>query len=162
MASAMGMLGEGASGSPGGAKEQSHRENPMGHTYTRLLTHIVFSTKGRYPFITEELGLRLYAYMGGIVREFGGTALRINGMRDHVHVLAAIPATSSVADLLRTVKANSSGWIHITFPNLQKFAWQSGYPAFSVTPDQSEAVEAYIAGQADHHRKVSYQDEVRA
>jgi putative transposase len=133
----------------------------MGHTYTRLLVHIVFSTKARHPIITDDIAPRLHAYLGGIIREQGGTALRIGGVRDHVHILAAIPTSVCVADLLRTVKSNSSGWVHDTFPALAAFAWQSGYSAFSVSPEDSERVEAYIAMQAEHHRKVSYQDEVR-
>ena len=134
----------------------------MGHTYTRLLAHIVFSTKGRLPLITDDIAPRLHAYIGGIVREAGGTALRINGVNDHLHILASVPTTSSIADLLRTIKANSSGWVHTTFPNSTTFSWQSGYSAFSVSPEESDRVEAYIAGQADHHRIVSYQDEVRS
>jgi putative transposase len=52
----------------------------MGHTFTNLLTHVIFSTKDRKPLITSELKADLLAYMGGIVRQLGGTALLINGM----------------------------------------------------------------------------------
>jgi hypothetical protein len=41
------------------------------------------------------------------------------------------------------------------------FAWQNGYGAFSVSESSVEAVTAYISDQAEHHRKFSYQEELR-
>ena len=61
---------------------------------------------------------------------------------------------------MRDVKANSSGWVHQKFPAQHKFAWQTGYAAFSVSHDDVDAVRAYIANQEEHHRTVSYQEEV--
>ena len=61
----------------------------------------------------------------------------------------------SVSNLMRTVKARSSKWIHETFPPLHTFAWQEGYSVFSVSKSQEPAVKKYIAGQAAHHRSTS-------
>jgi len=84
----------------------------MPHTFTSLLVHVIFSTKDRAPELSPELAARLSPYMGGIVRECKGTALIVNGPTDHVHLLLSIPATISMADMLRVLKANSSRWVH--------------------------------------------------
>lgn len=131
----------------------------MSHTYAHLLVHVVFSTKDRAPRLTPELQPRLFPYMGGIVRELTGTALLINGTTDHVHLLLRLPATCALADLVRTVKANSSRWIHEDFPNPDRFAWQTGYGAFSVSESNCARVLNYIRRQEQHHRRLSFQDE---
>jgi putative transposase len=131
----------------------------MAHTHTNLLFHIVFSTKERLPMLDMDLKLRLFAYMGGIFRELGGTALLINGPADHVHILALLPAKLGVSEVVGKVKANSSGWVHSEFPDKWSFAWQTGFAAFTVSHSQKQAVLDYIADQEDHHRKVSFKEE---
>ena len=42
------------------------------------------------------------------------------------------------------------------------FAWQSGYAAFSVSQSNVKAVMEYIVTQEEHHRKIGFQDELRA
>ena len=132
----------------------------MAHSFTNLLTHIVFSTKTRAPLIDSDLAARLHPYLGGIVRELGGTALEINGTTDHVHLLTRLPASVALADALRIMKTNSSRWVHQTWPDRRSFAWQTGYGAFSVSQSNVEDVRAYIANQEKHHRRMSFQEEL--
>jgi hypothetical protein len=47
----------------------------MSHTFTKLLTHVIFSTKERRSLMDDELQMRLLPYLGGIIREMGGTPL---------------------------------------------------------------------------------------
>ena len=131
----------------------------MGHTYSKLMVHVVFSTKDRAPTLDSELKPRLFAYMGGIVRELGGTALLINGPADHVHILMLFPAKIALSEMMGKLKANSSGWVHREFPAKRAFAWQTGFAAFSVSLSQKQAVLDYIAGQEEHHRKLSFKEE---
>ena len=131
----------------------------MGHTYSKLMVHVVFSTKDRAPTLDSELKPRLFAYMGGIVRELGGTALLINGPADHVHILMLFPAKIALSEMMGKLKANSSGWVHREFPAKRAFAWQTGFAAFSVSVSQKLAVLNYIAGQEEHHRKLSFKEE---
>ena len=102
----------------------------MPGTYSQLLLHIVFSTKGRAPWITPEVAERLYPYIGGIIRAERGVLYDIGGVEDHVHLYLRWRPDGSVSDLLRTVKARSSKWVHDTFPSLGAFAWQEGYSVF--------------------------------
>ena len=130
----------------------------MTHTFSNLLTHVIFSTKDRFPLISSELKPDLLAYMGGIVRELDGKALTIGGTVDHVHLLVSLPPTLALADALRVLKANSSRWVHET-KGRSKFAWQAGYGAFSVSRSNMPKVIKYISEQEEHHRKVTFQEE---
>jgi REP element-mobilizing transposase RayT len=139
--------------SPGGATQI------MAHTFTHLLTHIVFSTKDRAPLLDAELKSRLFAYIGGIIRELDGQIMLINGPTDHVHILTTFPARTSLSDFMRDLKANSSGWVHKEFPTRGYFAWQTGYGAFAVSHSNLESVKEYIRNQEEHHRKLTFKEE---
>ncbi|HEV8131130.1 MAG TPA: IS200/IS605 family transposase [Acidobacteriota bacterium] len=133
----------------------------MAHTLTDLIAHIVFSTKNRHPFIDAELKDRLFPYLGGIVRQLGGKCLIVNGVADHVHLLVHYPPMRCVSKLLGILKSNSTGWVRETWPRRLSFAWQTGYSAFSVSQSNTSDVYNYIANQERHHRRISFQDELR-
>jgi putative transposase len=126
-------------------------------SYISLLTHIIFSSKDRHHLIDEPLRTRLFQYMGGIITDMAAKPIIINGPANHVHILASMPAKISVSDFMRTVKANSSRWVHENFS--ETFEWQKGYGAFSVSPSQARTVENYIAGQVEHHKRVTFEEE---
>jgi REP element-mobilizing transposase RayT len=134
----------------------------MADAFTNLVYHLVFSTKHREPSIIESLRDRLYAYMGGIVRQQRGKLFEIGGMPDHVHLLVRLRADASVSETLRTIKANSSRWMNETLPQPKGFRWQAGYGAFSVSESQIPGVRRYIRGQAEHHAKTSFKEELMA
>ena len=133
----------------------------MAHSFVSGLFHCAFSTKGRRKLITPDLQERLWPYMGGIARENGMTALSIGGVDDHVHLLLAISSTISISKALQLIKGVSSKWVHDTFPKHQLFSWQEGYGAFTIGVSQTDRTTAYIQSQAEHHRKLSFQDEFR-
>ena len=130
----------------------------MSHTYTNLLTHIIFSTKDREPLITAALHGDLLAYLGGIMRELGGALRAANARPDHVHLLCSLPPTMATSDALRLLKTNSSRWMHRD-RQLAGFDWQTGYGAYSVSHSVAPAVARYIGDQERHHRRVTFQEE---
>jgi putative transposase len=132
----------------------------MPGTYSQLLFHIVFSTKNREPWIAPEVADRLYPYMGGIIRAEKGVLYDIGGIEDHVHMYLRWRTDASISDLMRTVKARSSKWVHETFQSLDAFAWQEGYSVFTVSKSQEKAVKKYIAGQREHHKKKDFKSEL--
>ena len=85
----------------------------------------------------------------------------VGGVADHVHLLAALGRTIAVAEMVKEVKRSSSLWIKEKAAIQRDFAWQSGYGAFSIGFSQLEEVRRYLAGQEEHHRKISFQDEFR-
>ena len=98
----------------------------MAHSYVMLVLHIVFSTKGRMPFIGAVHRDRLYAYMGGIIRNERGLLLEVGGMPDHVHLLARFRASVSLSEMLKLIKGRSSHWMN-GLPDLgYHFDWQAG------------------------------------
>ena len=124
----------------------------MAHTHSNILVHAIFSTKDRRPLLDKDLKPSMHAYLGGIVREIGGVAIRINGTADHVHMLLRVPPVVAIADMIRDVKASSSKWA-------DRFAWQTGYGAFSVSESAAQRVIRYIEEQEQHHRKMTFQEE---
>ena len=136
----------------------------MGRTYTSLTYHIVFSTKYRQSLILPDFQEELYRYIGGIIRSKEGVQLEIGGTMDHVHIMAALPAKISVSDMLRFIKTNSSSWVNQRpgMENQQKFEWQPGFGAFTVSHSGKEKLRAYIQNQKQHHAKKTYKDEFLA
>jgi putative transposase len=134
----------------------------MGHTFTNHLFHVVFSTRDREPWLRDDCRRRLYDYLGGIAHNHAGIPLGVNGTEDHVHLLVRLSPDVAVSDFLRDLKANSSSWLHETFQGLAGFAWQSGYGSFSVSESRWRQVANYIARQGEHHRRMSFAEELAA
>lgn len=132
----------------------------MPGTFSKILLHIVFSTKHRERWIDASLAEKLYPYMGGIIRSEGGVAYNVGGVEDHVHLLIRWKPDGRLSDLMRIVKSRSSRWVHETRKGLAEFAWQEGYSAFSVSHSQRDAVDSYIANQAAHHQEMDYRTEL--
>jgi putative transposase len=122
-----------------------------------LHTHFVFSTKDREPQIKPEWQERLYAYIGGIVRVKKCRLIAAGGMEDHVHLLVGMHQSVAPADLVRDVKASSSGWVHDELK--EPFEWQTKYGAFAVSKSGLDAVVQYINTQAEHHKRMTFQEE---
>jgi putative transposase len=131
----------------------------MGHTFSQLLYHLVFSTQYRAGLIGPGFREELHSYLGGIVRNEGGSLVTIGGMPDHVHLLVRLKPTIRLPDLLRSVKANSSRWVHERADLPRGFAWQEGYGAFTVSQSSAPAVFRYILNQEHHHRRRSFEQE---
>lgn len=133
----------------------------MPQSFANLLIHVIFSTKHRQNSIDNEWSTRLYEYLSGTLRKLGSPLIVGGGMPDHVHLLVSLSRETSVVELVRNVKANSSRWIHETIPNHSDFAWQAGYAAFSVSESAVMDVRQYIEQQQKHHQTRSFRDELR-
>ena len=146
---------------PGGAEVHAPLDE-MPQSFSCLHYHLIFSTKERAPLLVGELPSRLYAYIGGVLRNERGTLVAAGGMPDHAALLVSLSRESSLSDVVRQIKSSSSRWIHETIPDLRRFAWQAGYAAFAVSYSHIETVKRYIATQADHHRNVTFEEEFLA
>lgn len=133
----------------------------MSSSYCNLLYHIVFSTKGREPWLMPSIRPRIQEYLGGAIRAEEGIALVVNGTADHVHILAKLRQDKALSKLIGELKANSSGWISRAFPEVAGFAWQEGYGAFTVSESLVPKVPSYIVRQQEHHRTVSFLEEFK-
>ena len=70
--------------------------------------------------------------------------------------------TITSSDWVKEIKRVSSVWIKQREPLLTAFAWQGGYGAFSVSASAIDKIREYIAGQQEHHKKQTFQEEYRA
>lgn len=133
----------------------------MPQSLAQILVHLVFSTKHREPSLADDIRDELHAYIGGIVGNQKGTLLKAGSVVDHIHLLIAHPRTCAPSDLVQEIKTGSSKWLKTKAERYVDFHWQSGYGIFSISPTHRPALEQYIAGQAEHHHKVTFQEEYR-
>lgn len=130
----------------------------MAQSLTKLLVHFVFHIKNCE--IREAEFTELYAYIGAIIKDNDSLPLIINGVANHLHILCVLSKNIALAKLVENVKRHSSRWIKTKDEQYyQNFAWRAGYGAFSVSPSIGEKTRAYIANQAEHHRKLSFREE---
>ena len=134
----------------------------MSQSHCNLIYHLVFSTKERRPFLTPEYDRDVLRYLAGTIKRLGGIPLIVNGTEDHVHLLAKLNQNHKLKDVLREIKANTSGWIHREFPAMGDFAWQAGYGAFTVSASQKDVVYAYVENQEKHHQVRTFKEEYLA
>ena len=135
----------------------------MSQSLAKILVHTIFSTQHRRPYLRDTpLREELHRYLGGILTKHDCQPLIIGGPADHVHLLSTLSRTCDISTVVKEVKRGSSLWLKTKGPELQDFAWQNGYGVFSIGFSQVEDVRSYIAGQEQHHRQVSFQDEYRA
>jgi REP-associated tyrosine transposase len=133
----------------------------MPQSLSAVYIHLVFSTKHRYPFLRDR-GLRsdLHTFMGGTSKTLACPPLIVGGVEDHVHLLARFGRTITQAEWVKELKRVSNLWLK-EHGGFDAFEWQGGYADFSVSQSNLEQVKKYIANQEDHHRKLTFQNEVR-
>jgi putative transposase len=129
-------------------------------SYNCIYYHIIYATKSHRALLSEDQMARLCQYKSGIIRNMKSKLHIANGPGDHIHLAVSLDPGTSLIDFVRTVKTNSSRWIHETFPELSDFAWQDGYAAFTVSHSGLEKVVTYIRDQNVHHKKATYQEEL--
>jgi len=131
----------------------------MAGSLTNLIYHVVFSTKNRWPLITEEVRKELYDYIGGLIAEKNGHLLEVGGVEGHIHLAVQLRSSASLADIIRFVKTNSSRWMNLKGGPERSFLWQGGYGAFTVSRSRLPQLRHYLQSQAEHHKKKTFREE---
>jgi REP element-mobilizing transposase RayT len=135
----------------------------MPQSLSAVYIHLVFSTKNRRPLLRDEtIRESLHAQLGAISRSLDCPPLLVGGVEDHIHLLARLARTITQAEWVKEIKRVSDCWIQQQSREYANFEWQGGYATFSVSQSNLDAVKRYIATQEEHHRKVSFEDELRA
>ena len=133
----------------------------MPQSLSVVYIHLVFSTKERRPFLRDpHLRQSTHAYLGAISNRLDCAPMAVGGVEDHVHLLARFGRTITQAEWVKELQRVSNEWIQKE--GIADFQWQAGYAAFSVSQSNLEQVQAYITRQEEHHKKISFQDELRA
>ena len=134
----------------------------MPQSLVKNLIHLVFSTKFRRPWLHDDARDSLFAYQSGIFKEWESPALVIGGVEDHVHALFSLSKNHALKKIVEEVKKGSSKWMKTEGTRNREFHWQNGYAAFSVSESNVPEVRRYIENQYEHHRKLTFQEELRA
>jgi len=133
----------------------------MPQSLSRILIHLVFSTKNRERVLTPGVRTELHPYLAGTLDNLECPSLQVGGTEDHVHLFFGLSRTRTIADVVEMVKTSSSKWIKTKAAEFTDFHWQSGYGAFSVSQSDADTVVAYIRNQTQHHQKMTFQEEYR-
>ena len=134
----------------------------MPHSYNKIWIHAIWSTKGRLPLIQSTVENKIYQFISDQLRDQGCPVRIINGMPDHIHCLFLLSPQKSIADVIKQIKGSSSHFINQNNLISEKFAWQTGYAAYSVSESVVEKVFNYIKNQKSHHQKKTFQQEYDA
>ncbi len=133
----------------------------MPQSLARLNVHLVFSTKHRARVLTDDIRGSLHAYIATVLNNFGCHAVLLNSVEDHMHLLFELGRTVAVSKAVEEIKTTSSKWIKTQGPEFGTFAWQAGYAVFAVDMSSVAREREYIAGQREHHRVETFQEEYR-
>jgi putative transposase len=125
-----------------------------------LLAHLIFSTKNRERFLVDaNIRRRTHAYLAAVLKDNNCPALVVGGVDDHLHILCQLGRTSALSEVIEQLKVSSSKWLKTQ--RIEKFSWQRGYGAFSISQSQVADVVAYIERQEEHHQTMTFQEEYR-
>jgi putative transposase len=130
----------------------------MTHSFRSHYFHLIWSTRNRESLISRESQFSLYAYMGGVIKNYDGKLIEAGGTLDHVHLLVGLNLPDKFSDFIRDLKTSSSSWLKKN-SSQQHFAWQDGYGSFSVSYSSLEKVKQYIKNQEEHHKTKSFDEE---
>jgi putative transposase len=134
----------------------------MAQSLSLVIVHMIFSTKDRFACLDPSTRPRLHAYLATVARNAKCEGYRVGGTWDHVHLAVRLSRTIAIAASVEELKTSSSKWLKLQWPQLGQFAWQRGYGAFSLGPDELATLVAYINNQEEHHRVRTFQEEYLA
>jgi putative transposase len=131
----------------------------MANTYTQIYIQVVFAVQGRQSLIRPQYNDELQKYITGVVSGQNQKLIAINNLPDHVHMLIGQKPSAALSDLIRDIKAASSGFINDRRWVVGRFSWQEGFGAFSYSHSQLGTVIRYIQNQQAHHQRTSFKEE---
>lgn len=121
------------------------------NVYSKLIYHLVWSTKNREPLIKKDFRKQLYIFIGGLALRRNWHLIAIGGISDHVHLLIQKDLKGALWEVVCKIKSNSSRFIKDNFS--ANFSWQEGYSAFTVDRLSVSKIKNYILKQEIHHKQ---------
>lgn len=131
------------------------------NSFRQILYHIVFGTYNREQTLTEEHHEALFRYIWGIINKRNCVLYRINGTKDHIHILSDLHPSIALSDYIKEIKTASNNWMKNSgnFPNFK--SWAEGYCAITYSLKDKDKIIQYIKNQKEHHRKTSFTEELK-
>jgi putative transposase len=134
----------------------------MPHSFNKIWIHAIWGTKNRMPLLSSNIEKQIHNFIKKQFEELRCPVRIINGMPDHIHCLFLLNPQIPVAEVIKQIKGSSSHYMNTNDFIEVKFAWQTGYAAYSVSESQLEKVFTYISNQKIHHAKKSFKQEYAA
>ena len=130
-------------------------------SYRQIYFHIVFGTKSHQPTLPDEHCEELYRYIWGIIKNKNCKLYRINGSREHLHLLSDLHPSIALANFVKDIKIAASIWLKQNGNFSQFEGWAEGYGAFTISHNDRDRVIEYIKNQKEHHKKEIFIDEYK-
>lgn len=131
----------------------------MSHSFNKVWIHAIWTTKERAPLIHPGIEQVVHQFVSKEFRDLGCTVKIVNGMPDHIHCLFLLNPQKSIAEVIKQIKGSSSHCLNQNNIIVEKFAWQTGYAAYSVSESVVDKVFRYIQNQKQHHAAKTLQQE---
>ena len=131
----------------------------MPHSYNKIWIHAIWATKDRMPLINQNVEKKVYQFIVEQLREQNCPVRILNGMPDHVHCMFLLNAQISISQIIKQIKGSSSHYVNQNNLIPEKFSWQTGYAAYSISESVVEKVYQYIKNQKEHHQKKTFLEE---
>jgi putative transposase len=119
--------------------------------YWQLFYHFVWSTKNREPLLTPEVEPLVHGFLRAKAVGLGATVLALNGVADHVHLVAIVPPRLALATFIGQVKGVTSATMNKAGLTPTPFFWQEEYGVFSFDQKRLPNFVHYVEHQKQHH-----------
>lgn len=129
-------------------------------SYVKIWLHCVWSTKNRSCILPHSFRPEVLKHLKENASEKNIHLDLINAHEDHVHALISLGKQQNLATIMQYLKGESSFWINNQKRLPCHFVWQDDYFAVSVGHSQVDRVRKYIQNQDEHHKKISWEEEV--
>jgi putative transposase len=124
--------------------------------YILVWIHLIWATKNREPIMSLQVRNKIFSHIRMNAQSKEIVLDCINGWSDHVHILARLSPSQSIAKIAQLLKGESSHWVNKNNLLRGNFEWQDEYIALSVSESNVNVLRRYIARQEEHHRKKSF------
>lgn len=131
----------------------------MAQSLSKIYIHLIFHIKTTSPIIRDNELERMHSYIGQLVNTTGCSVIQVGGVGDHIHILFLLSKNECISHVVEEVKRNSSRWVKSIGSHYEKFEWQNGYGAFSVSQSVVDRTLQYIKDQREHHMKQTFREE---
>src|SRR4030042_2459109 len=131
-------------------------------SFVKIWIHAVWSTKYREQYLIPSIRPLVFKHIKEAAKEKDIFIDFINGFSDHAHALISLGKNQNLANIMQSIKGESSHWINENRIIHRHFLWQDDYFAVSVSPSQVQYVRNYIRKQEKHHSIISWDAEIRS
>ena len=128
--------------------------------FVKVYIHFVWSTKNRVQLLASpEIRSKVWKHIRDNAKEKGIFIDLINGYAEHCHCLISLGVDQTIEKVMQLIKGESSYWINKQNLISERFEWQDGYFAVSVSESKIDHVRNYIKNQEEHHHHHSFVEE---